>query len=163
MSQCFTFLSFYFPVKHHTLLIVLTVILLDNKSRNIDLGKKPYVPSDEFAHFHKLSSFFKKEIIIISQNLSFMLTYKSSASEQHTHTLKKRGVKQFNAFIVSNLNWYRKWCVNLTLRVGLNGDSCSSSRLSDNLFSYRRASDPVQCKIPCVLNKTSKRSHTNTL
>lgn len=39
MSPCFTLLSFYFPVKHHTLLILLTVILLDNKSRNINFGK----------------------------------------------------------------------------------------------------------------------------
>lgn len=62
MSQRFTFLSFYFPGKHYTLLIVLTVILLDNKSRNINFGeKKPYVPSGEFAHLHRLSSFFKKK------------------------------------------------------------------------------------------------------
>lgn len=37
-SQYFTFLSFYFPGKHSTLPIVLTLILLDNE-RNINLRK----------------------------------------------------------------------------------------------------------------------------
>lgn len=92
-----------------------------------------------------------------------MLTYKSSASEQHTRILIRRGVKQLSAFIASKPNWYRKQCANLTLLVGLKGDGCSSLRLSDNLLSHRRASDPVWCKTPCVLNKMSKRSHTNTL
>lgn len=164
MSQRFTFLSFYFPGKHHTLLIVLTVILLDNKSRHINFGGKKTLCSFRWVcPPPQTILLLQKEVIIFPQNLSFRLTYRSSASEQHTNILKKRWVKQFSAFIASNLNWCRKWWVNITLRVGLKGDSCSSSRLSDNLFSYKKASDSVECKIPCVPNKMSKKSHKYSL
>lgn len=84
--------------------------------------------------------------------LSFMLSYKTTTSEQSQCTFKMREEKKFRDFMTTDLNWYRRYHIKPTLSVGLKGDAYTEPR-QDTVYCPRTESGPLWSKIHYVLDR----------